>query len=71
MILRSVADVGYILFLVEFLSNHDVKEGRRDGSKLNVTVTLSIHSSVLEMPLACVVTPVFTVSFQKRIKWKE
>jgi len=44
MILRSVADVGYILFLAEFLSTHDVKEGRRDGSKLNVTVTLSIYT---------------------------
>lgn len=31
MILRSVADVGYILFLAEFLSNHDVKEGGGTG----------------------------------------
>jgi len=44
MILRSIADVGYILFLAEFLSNQDVKEGRRDRSKRNVTVTLSIYT---------------------------
>jgi len=44
MILRSIADVGYILFLAEFLSTHDVKEGRRDRSKRNVTVTLSIYT---------------------------